>query len=80
MATQESTPLTILIAGNRNRDHNFHLKLHLDLSRISLGGSREIQVTDLWSEGTVKTYMEADLGNFACTVKRDGLQTVESQP
>jgi len=63
----------ILIAGNRNRDHDAHLKLHLDLSTISLGGHANYKVADLWSEETVRTYTEAELGNFACTVKRDGI-------
>ena len=75
----------ILIAGNRNRDHDAHLKLHLDLRTIALGDHAKYKVADLWSGETVKTYTEAELGNFACTVKRDrtaggGLSVFKIEP
>jgi hypothetical protein len=61
----------ILVAGNRNGDRDANLKLSVDLKRIDLGGHATYKITDLWSGSEAKTYTEAELGNFRCTVKRD---------
>ncbi len=61
----------ILVAGNRDREKDAHLKLHVDLNTISIGGHANYKVTDLWSGDKARTYTERELGNFTCTVKRD---------
>ena len=75
----------ILIAGNRNSSQDANLKLQIDLGDIGLGGHAAYRVTDLWSGGKPKTYSEAELGNFSCTVKRDntpggGILVFEIEP
>ena len=47
------------------------LSYTVDLKKIGLGGHATYKVTDLWSGSKAKTYTEAELGNFGCTVKRD---------
>jgi hypothetical protein len=62
----------IVIAANRNRDRDAHLKLKIVLAECGLGGRRSYVVTDLWSGDSARTYTEAELNGFRCTVHRDG--------
>jgi len=65
---------TFLVVANRNRDRNADLKLNIVSTDTGLGRHRWYVVTDLWSAAEVKTYTEADLANFRCTIKRDGIR------
>jgi len=64
---------TILIAGNRDRDADASLKLKIDLAGIGLDGRGSYTVTDLWSNAETMHLIEAELADFRCVVKRDGV-------
>ena len=63
----------ILIAANRNRDKDSNLKLKIDLADIGLGGRGTYTVTDLWSNADPVHLTPAELADFRCEVKRDGI-------
>jgi hypothetical protein len=63
----------IVIAANRNRDKDATLELKIDLNDIGLGGRKSYAVTDLWSTMEPMQLTEAELSNFRCVVKRDGI-------
>jgi hypothetical protein len=63
----------ILIAANRNRNENANLKLKIDLAEIGLGGHNSYTVADLRSAAEPRSLTTAELGNFRCIVKRDGV-------
>ncbi len=63
----------ILVAANRNRDQDASLKLKIDLAGIGLGGRGSYVVSDLWSTMEPMKLTEAELGDFRCAVKRDGV-------
>ena len=63
----------IVIAANRNRDKDATLKLKIDLAGIGLGRRGSYVVTDLWSTTDPMHLTEAELGDFSCVVKRDGI-------
>jgi hypothetical protein len=67
----------IVVAGNRNRDREAHLKLKIVSGEIGLGGHEKYLVSNLWSRdgGTgagVRTCAAGELESLACTVGRDG--------
>jgi hypothetical protein len=63
----------IVIAANRNRDKDATLKLKIDLNDIGLGDRKSYAVTDLWSTMEPMHLTEAELSDFRCVVKRDGI-------
>jgi hypothetical protein len=63
----------ILIAANRNRDKEASLKLKIDLAGIGLSSRGSYTVTDLWSNADPVHLTEAELADFRCVVKRDGI-------
>lgn len=63
--------IAILITANRSRSQDATLELEISLP--DLGKHGKYIVTDLWSTTEAKTYTEAELHNFRCTIKRDGI-------
>ena len=64
--------IAILIAANRNKNQNANLELKVVLTGLGLGSRKRYVVTDLWSSTGDKTYTEAELQKFRCTIKPDG--------
>jgi hypothetical protein len=64
--------IAILIVANRNKNQDANLELKVVLTDLGLGSHKKYVVTDLWSTTEAKTYTEAELHNFRCTIKRDG--------
>lgn len=62
----------VVIAANRNRALDAHMKLQIDICDIELGGHNSYLVTDLWSTSGTRRYSEAELREFHCGTKRDG--------
>jgi hypothetical protein len=62
----------IVVAANRARDRDAHLRLRISLTDIGLGGRKNYVVTDLWSTAATRTCTEAELNDFRSTIKCDG--------
>ncbi len=65
--------IAILIAANRNRSQDANLELKISLADLGLGNHKKYIVTDLWAAAEAKMYTEAELYDFRCTIKRDGI-------
>ena len=63
----------ILIASNRNQEKDANLRLKIDLSGIGLDGRGSYTVTDLWSSTDSMRLTQAELEDFNCVIKRDGV-------
>ncbi len=61
----------ILVVANRNAEQDVQLKLQIPLREMGLAGQESYKVTQLWPRGETRTYKEADMAHFTCTVKRD---------
>jgi hypothetical protein len=68
----------ILIAANRNRNREAHLKLKIVLNDMEggagLAGHPRYLVTDLWAEADPKIWTNAELEGFRCSIGRDGIR------
>lgn len=62
----------ILVAANRDREHDATVKLDIDLSGTPLAGRERYTVTDLWNETAARTMTTAELKELRSLVKRDG--------
>jgi glycosidase len=61
----------ILVAANRDADHDAHLTLQIPLKEMGWTGIARFKVNVMWPAGESKLRTEKELENFACTVKRD---------
>ena len=61
----------ILVAANRSVNDDAHLTMKIPLGEIGLAGHKLYKVTTLWPTDKTQTCTEEQLGEFACTVRRD---------
>jgi Alpha amylase, catalytic domain len=67
-----SNRAAIVVAGNRDRGVDANLRLAIDLAGTGLAEQKSYIVTDLWSSQEPRNCTAAQLGDFHCTIKRDG--------
>ncbi len=76
----------IVIAANRNVNHDAKLKLRIPLTQTHLAGHSNYSVSNLWPGGETKVLQEAQLlGGLDCRVGRDksaggGLSVLKVEP
>lgn len=64
----------VIVAANRDTNHDAHLKLRLPLKEIGMAGHASYKVTDLWPGDEMKVHSDKDLASFALIVRRDKTQ------
>ena len=61
----------IIVAANRSKDTDAHLKLQLPLEKLGPTARTKFRVTDLWNDGEAKIYSAAQLADLSLTITRD---------
>jgi hypothetical protein len=69
----------IVVAGNRDKNVDANLRLAIDLAGTGLDRQKSYTVTDVWSSQEPRNCTAAQLGDFHCTIKRDGTAGGESR-
>ena len=61
----------ILVAANRDVDHDARMTLQIPLEAIGWAGRSHYNVTALWPSDESRVWSEEEMKEFACTVTRD---------